>query len=71
MHVSFFSDEKALFKAPEAPTTVMEALQQRYEKYKSSEDAAKAAGEGSKARRHGRIVKVCDFIPPQRYHWLK
>ncbi|KAJ8305464.1 hypothetical protein KUTeg_016009 [Tegillarca granosa] len=50
-------EEKAIFNAPDAPNSVMEALQQRLAKYKSSEDAAKAAGETSKARRHGRIVK--------------
>ena len=36
----------------------MEALMQRLEKYKSSEDSAKQAGDSSKARRMGRIVKV-------------
>lgn len=34
-----------------------EALQQRLEKYKSTEAAAKAEGNTSKARRYGRIVK--------------
>ena len=47
-----------MFNAPDAPQSVMEALTQRLEKYKSSEDSAKAAGESSKARRMGRIVKV-------------
>ena len=47
-----------MFNAPEAPQSVMEALTQRLDKYKSTESSAKAAGEGSKARRMGRIVKV-------------
>jgi coiled-coil and C2 domain-containing protein 1 len=38
-------------------STVMEALQQRLEKYKSTEKAAKDEGNSSKARRVGRIVK--------------
>ena len=47
-----------MFSAPEAPRTVMEALTQRLDKYRTSHEAAQAAGEGSKARRMGRIVKV-------------
>lgn len=47
-----------MFNAPDAPKTIMEALTQRLEKYKSSEAAAKAEGDSSKARRMGRIVKV-------------
>lgn len=54
----YFIESRKVFKAPEPPKTVMEALEQRLEKYKSAEAEAKAAGEGSKARRHGRIVKV-------------
>ncbi|XP_063404582.1 coiled-coil and C2 domain-containing protein 1-like isoform X4 [Mytilus trossulus] len=50
-------ESRKVFKAPDPPKTVMEALEQRLEKYKSAEAEAKAAGEGSKARRHGRIVK--------------
>ncbi|XP_035827871.1 coiled-coil and C2 domain-containing protein 1-like isoform X2 [Aplysia californica] len=50
-------EEKSMFQAPDAPRTAMEALTQRLDKYKSSESSAKAAGEGSKARRMGRIVK--------------
>lgn len=50
-------ESRKVFKAPEPPKTIMEALEQRLEKYKSAEAEAKAAGEGSKARRHGRIVK--------------
>ncbi|XP_059170494.1 coiled-coil and C2 domain-containing protein 1-like [Physella acuta] len=49
--------EKAIFNAPDAPKTVMEALTQRLEKYKSSETAAKNDGDSSKSRRMGRIVK--------------
>ncbi|XP_054284049.1 coiled-coil and C2 domain-containing protein 1-like isoform X2 [Macrosteles quadrilineatus] len=41
----------------EMPATVMEALEQRLAKYKSQEEAAKAEGNASKARRMGRIVK--------------
>lgn len=49
--------EKAIFNAPDAPKTVMEALTQRLEKYKSSESSAKSEGDSGKARRMGRIVK--------------
>ena len=56
------AEAKKLFQAPDAPKTVMEALMQRLEKYKSSEDSAKQAGDSSKARRMGRIVKVV-FVP--------
>ncbi|XP_035786204.1 coiled-coil and C2 domain-containing protein 1-like isoform X2 [Anopheles albimanus] len=38
-------------------STVLEALEQRLDKYKSVEQAAKDEGNGSKARRMGRIVK--------------
>lgn len=38
-------------------TSMQEALQQRLDKYKSVEEAAKAEGNASKARRFGRIVK--------------
>ncbi|XP_070195173.1 coiled-coil and C2 domain-containing protein 1-like isoform X1 [Littorina saxatilis] len=50
-------EAKKLFQAPDAPKTVMEALTQRLEKYKSTENSAKEAGESGKARRMGRIVK--------------
>ncbi|XP_078317784.1 coiled-coil and C2 domain-containing protein 1-like isoform X2 [Crassostrea virginica] len=50
-------EAKSLFGAPEAPRTVMEALQQRLEKYKQTEEEAKSKGDSSKARRHGRVVK--------------
>lgn len=50
-------ESRKAFKAPDPPKTILEALEQRLEKYKSAETEANAAGEGSKARRHGRIVK--------------
>ncbi|CAH1773801.1 unnamed protein product [Owenia fusiformis] len=50
-------EAKEIFNAPEAPKSVLEALEQRLAKYKESEDKAKAEGNNSKARRHGRIVK--------------
>ncbi|XP_016978553.2 coiled-coil and C2 domain-containing protein 1-like isoform X2 [Drosophila rhopaloa] len=43
--------------APAAATNLMEALQQRLEKYQSVEAAAKAENNTGKARRFGRIVK--------------
>ncbi|XP_061396144.1 coiled-coil and C2 domain-containing protein 1-like [Musca vetustissima] len=43
--------------APSSSGNMLEALQQRLEKYKSVEEAAKAEGNSSKARRFGRIVK--------------
>lgn len=49
--------ETDLYNAPPTPTTVMEALLQRLDKYKSVEKAAKEEGNASKARRIGRIVK--------------
>ncbi|ESO95891.1 hypothetical protein LOTGIDRAFT_175058 [Lottia gigantea] len=50
-------EEKAIFGAPDEPKTVMEALEQRLEKYKFTEAQAKKDGESGKARRMGRIVK--------------
>lgn len=41
-------------------STIMEALQQRLDKYKSVEQAAKDEGNTSKARRFGRIIKQYD-----------
>ena len=46
-----------VFGAPPAPATIKEALTQRLNKYKSEESKAKEAGNSSKARRMGRIVK--------------
>ena len=51
---------------PGPPSTILEALQQRLDKYESAAAQAKEEGNGSKARRMGRIVKVnfqfVDFI---------
>jgi len=47
-----------MYGAPsEAPTSILEALVQRSEKYKQVADQAKAEGNSSKARRMGRICK--------------
>lgn len=57
--LTFVSIEaKSLFGAPDPPKTVLEALEQRLQKYKHTEVEAKEKGESSKARRYGRIVKV-------------
>lgn len=50
-------DNPDLFKAPPPPTSVMEALQQRLEKFQGTANEAKEQGNSSKARRIGRIVK--------------
>ncbi|XP_030061326.1 coiled-coil and C2 domain-containing protein 1B [Microcaecilia unicolor] len=42
---------------PQQPGTVLEALQQRMEKYKSAAEQAKASGDDRKARMHERIAK--------------
>ncbi|XP_069498299.1 coiled-coil and C2 domain-containing protein 1B [Ambystoma mexicanum] len=42
---------------PQQPGTVLEALQQRMEKYKSAAEQAKASGDERKARMHERIAK--------------
>jgi len=46
-----------LFGAPPPPSSILEALTQRFEKYKGEEAKAKESGNHSKARRMGRIVK--------------
>lgn len=46
-----------IYSAPPAPTTVMEALEQRLNKYRSAEQAARDDGDDRKVRRMGRIVK--------------
>lgn len=46
-----------IFHAPPPPETVMEALQQRLEKYKSEIEKANETNNSGKARRMGRIVK--------------
>ncbi|XP_064625209.1 coiled-coil and C2 domain-containing protein 1-like isoform X2 [Lineus longissimus] len=51
------SVDKDLFGAPDAPQSVMEALQQRLQKYKSTVEKAKEEGNSGKARRMGRIAK--------------
>jgi hypothetical protein len=60
------TDKQKLFKAPETAGTVMEALQQRLAKYKEAEEQAKQAGDSSKMKRHGRIVKVSEFSKTNR-----
>jgi coiled-coil and C2 domain-containing protein 1 len=57
--VAPLSDESEvdIYSAPPAPTTVMEALEQRLSKYRSVEQAARDEGNASKVRRIGRIVK--------------
>ena len=49
--------EEDIYSAPPAPVTIMEALEQRLDKYRSAEKAAQDEGNSSKARRLGRIVK--------------
>ncbi|XP_043941898.1 coiled-coil and C2 domain-containing protein 1B [Protopterus annectens] len=44
-------------EAPSQPVTVLDALQQRLEKYNSAVEQAKAAGDERKARMHQRIAK--------------
>lgn len=52
------SDDVArLFNAPTTAGSVLEALDQRIAKYRATEEAAKAEGNASKARRLGRIVR--------------
>lgn len=59
--VQHSNEEPAEIELPEeiliTATTIMEALQQRLDKYKSVEQAAKDEGNSSKARRFGRIIK--------------
>lgn len=43
--------------AVEMPGSVLAALEQRLDKYKAQEEAAKTEGNSSKVRRMGRIVK--------------
>nr|CAD7404566.1 unnamed protein product [Timema poppensis] len=50
-------EQQELYKAPPPPSTVLEALEQRLAKYRSTEQAAKDEGNSGKARRLGRIVK--------------
>ncbi|XP_014774893.1 coiled-coil and C2 domain-containing protein 1-like [Octopus bimaculoides] len=48
---------KKLYKTPDAPSSVEEALRHRLNKYKTVEEEAKKSGNGGKARRMGRIAK--------------
>ncbi|XP_052776019.1 coiled-coil and C2 domain-containing protein 1-like isoform X2 [Mya arenaria] len=50
-------EERSIFKAPDPPKSTMDALSQRLDKYKTAEQQAKEEGNGSKARRMGRITK--------------
>lgn len=58
------NEEPAEMELPEevliTASSVMEALQQRLDKYKTVEQAAKDEGNTSKARRFGRIIKQYD-----------
>ena len=54
---------------PPPPSTVLEALQQRLEKYQTTCEQAKAEGNGSKARRMGRIAKVKRFHLIRYFHY--
>lgn len=51
------TDQPATEEGLITPTTILEGLVQRLEKYKSVEQSAKDEGNSSKARRLGRIVK--------------
>lgn len=51
------SGTEDIFGAPPPPKTVLEALEQRLNKYKSEVEKANSASNSSKARRMGRIVK--------------
>ena len=44
---------------PPPPKDILEALQQRLEKYVAASEQAKQEGNSGKSRRMGRIVKVC------------
>ena len=50
-------DASKIFNAPESASSVLEALQQRLEKFKTTQIQATAEQNASKARRLGRIVK--------------
>lgn len=50
-------DKTKLFNAPTSASSVLEALQQRLAKFKSTQEQATAENNSSKARRLGRIVK--------------
>lgn len=46
-------------EVPQAPRSLLEALEQRMERYHVAAAQAKAKGDQRKARMHERIVKVC------------
>ncbi|XP_015916777.1 coiled-coil and C2 domain-containing protein 1-like isoform X2 [Parasteatoda tepidariorum] len=50
-------EQPAIFSAPPAPSSILECLQQRLEKYKSTKEAAQSEGNSGKVRRLDRIVK--------------
>lgn len=50
-------DVARFYGAPTSASSVMEALEQRLDKYKETQEKATAEGNASKARRLGRIVK--------------
>lgn len=50
-------EDPNIFGAPPPPTTVLEALNQRLDKYKKTQSAAVTENNTSKAKRLGRIVK--------------
>ncbi|XP_074661953.1 coiled-coil and C2 domain-containing protein 1-like [Tubulanus polymorphus] len=51
------AEVKKLFNAPDKPNSILEALEQRLEKYRSGVESAKSENNSGKARRMGRIVK--------------
>ncbi|GAB6028780.1 hypothetical protein CHUAL_004595 [Chamberlinius hualienensis] len=50
-------DDPSVFKPPPPPVNILEALQQRLQKYQSAVEEANSSENSSKARRMGRIVK--------------
>lgn len=56
-------------EALQQPKTVLEALQQRLEKYRAAAAQAKASGDDRKGRMHDRIAKVklkCGSLHPAK-----
>ena len=62
------SDAQSAGGPPPPPKDVMEALQQRLDKYQSATDQAKKEGNSSKARRMARIVKVRRIIGIAKFY---
>lgn len=56
------AEANRIFNAPPPPTSVVEALVQRAEKYKSAATKAKEDGDSSKARRMERLQKVLSWL---------